>query len=68
MKEHISITIDRDTLQAVRRKAAEQRRSLSNVVEIALSRLVAESADGGVVTTTARYDGAHCRDDSYGER
>lgn len=68
MKEHISITIERDTLQAARRKAAEQRRSLSNMVEIALSRLVAESDGGAVVKTAARYDGQYGRDDSYGER
>ena len=69
MKEHISATLDRDLVERARKHARETRRSLSNVIEIALTEaLDLEPLRQGVVTTPARFAGKFDRRDTYAGR
>jgi hypothetical protein len=71
MKEHISATLDRTLLDRARKRAREQRRSLSNVLELALEKLLVEdraATEASVVTTRARFRGRFARGECYAER
>ena len=70
MKEHISATLDCALLGRARKRAREQRRSLSSILELGLARLLEEAPgeNDAVVTTPARFRGAFDRSDCYAER
>lgn len=69
MKCNISATIDSELVERARKEAVQQRRSLSNLLERALERALAEVGSvGGVVTSGGRFVGRCSRWDGYGER
>jgi hypothetical protein len=70
MKEHISATLDCALLGRARKRAREERRSLSNLLELGLARLLDEDASqaAAVVTSPARFRGAFDRTECYAER
>jgi len=67
MKSHISATIDRDILSRVDRYRQTVRRSRSQVIEIAIERLLSEEhpATEEVVTSDGAFTGAFSRSDTY---
>lgn len=67
MKEHISITIDRETVARLRRYARRERRPVSTVVEIAVEMLLDQNAPASeqIVTTRGSYQGSFSREDTY---
>jgi predicted transcriptional regulator len=70
MREHISITIERDIAQRLRRYARRERRPVSQVVEIAIERLLEQHlpATEAIVTTKASFEGRFSREETYGDR
>jgi predicted transcriptional regulator len=70
MKEHISITIKRDTAQRLRRYALRERRPVSQVVEMAIEHLLEQRAPvtEAIVTTKGRFKGRFSREETYGAR
>lgn len=70
MKEHISATVDQVLLNRARKRAREERRSLSNVLELGLAKLLDEvpGAGEGLVTSPGRFRGAFARSECYAER
>lgn len=70
MKEHISITIDEKTIRRLRRYAAQERRAVSSVIELAVESYLGErvSEGGGIVTTPGRFQGTFSREDTYAGR
>jgi len=70
MKEHISITIQKDMVERLRRYARRERRSVSQVVEIAIENLLERRApvSEAIVTTQGRFNGKFSREETYGAR
>ena len=72
MKKHISITIDTDAYELVRRMALEEQRSVSQVFERAVLAKAASrssgSADDLLPVTRAQFRGTVSRADAYGDR
>ena len=69
MKCHISATIDRDVVTRAKKQARQSRRSLSNLIEVALVRALDEEATSvGLVTSGGRFEGRFDRGECYGER
>ena len=67
MREHMSITIEKDTAQRLRRYARRERRPVSQVVEIAIERLLQQQmpAAENIVTTRGSFKGKFSREDTY---
>ena len=70
MREHISITIEQDTVRRLKRYARRERRSVSQVVEIAIERLLEQRAPASesIVTSHGSFEGRFSREDTYGGR
>jgi len=70
MKEHISITIEKDTAEWLRRYARRERRPVSQVVEIAIENLLEQRvpASETIVATPGRFNGRFSREETYGAR
>lgn len=70
MKEHISITIDDRAVRLLKRFAAEEHRSVSQVVELAvLEFLTARSASSNsIVASDGEFARHFSREDTYADR
>ncbi|WPJ97314.1 ribbon-helix-helix protein, CopG family [Coraliomargarita algicola] len=67
MKSHISATIDQDILARVDRYRRGVKRSRSQVIEIAIEKLLREEQPESttVVTSTGQFTGEFSRNDTY---
>ena len=67
MKSHISATVDVDLMEKVNRYGREERRSRSQIIELALEEFLARRgvADGGIVTSPGRFAGNFSREETY---
>lgn len=67
MREHMSITVEQDTARRLRRYARRERRPVSQVVEIAIEKLLKEHvpAADGIMTTRGRFQGTFSREETY---
>lgn len=67
MKAHISATIDADLIKRVDSYRRAVRRSRSQVIELAVERLLRDETglDDGVVTTGGRFRGTFDRAETY---
>ena len=67
MKSHISITIDEELAERVNRYGREERRSRSQVIEMALDEFLAKrgAADEDIVTSPGRFAGSFSREETY---
>ncbi len=70
MKEHLCVTMEDATARRLRRYASRERRPLSQVVEIAVEKLLDEQAPtaADIVTTRGSFHGSFSREDTYGDR
>jgi len=69
MKEHISATLERSILKRARRHALEERRTLSQEVELALEAYLERQDEPlDIVTTPGLFQGVVSRADTYGNR
>lgn len=70
MREHISITIEGSIAQRLRRYARRERRPVSQVVQMAIEKLLEQHlpAAEAIVTTRASFEGKFSREQTYGER
>lgn len=67
MKSHISATIDRKLVERIDRYRKSVRRSRSQVIEIAIERLLREEAGEAenLVVSEGRFEGKFSRRDTY---
>ena len=66
MKKHISATIDEQLLKRAKICSIAENRTLSNVIELALSQfLLSDSVDAGLVSTEGSFQGQFTREDTY---
>ena len=66
MKSHISATIDSNILQKLKKVACEEKRSLSNLLEIALEKHLSANKDTTtVVVSDAKFAGSFSRQEIY---
>ena len=67
MKSHISATIDEEILEQADRYGSEERRSRSQVIEMALDAFLHERAapTDEIVTSAGRFDGNFSREETY---
>jgi metal-responsive CopG/Arc/MetJ family transcriptional regulator len=67
MKSHISATIDRDLLEEVNRFGRQERRSRSQVIEMALEHFLNArgTSDDKIVTSEGRFEGSFSREETY---
>ena len=70
MKEHTSITIDPVILNRLRRYAQQERRAVSQVVQMALEEFLKRRLDptDRIVTSPGVFDGRFSREDTYANR
>ena len=63
----MSITVQKETAQRLRRYARRERRPVSQVVEIAIERLLQQHMPDtdGIVTTRGSFNGAFSREETY---
>lgn len=66
MKTHVTATIDQTILEGVDRFRLEERRSRSQVIELALERFLRERSSVGdkIVTSPGRFAGAFSREET----
>lgn len=67
MKSHISATIDERLLESVNRFGREERRTRSQIIELALERFLKERGgqEEEVVTSSGRFAGRFSREETY---
>ena len=67
MREHMSITVQKETAQRLRRYARRERRPVSQVVEIAIERLLQQHMPDAnrIVTTRGSFNGTFSREETY---
>lgn len=67
MKSHISATIDAELLQDLNRFGKRERRSRSQIIEIALEEFLRKRgcAEDEIVTSAGRFDGHFSREETY---
>lgn len=67
MREHMSITVPQDTALRLRRYARRERRPVSQVVEMAIERLLEQKVPETerIVTTPGRFAGKFSREEAY---
>lgn len=68
MKEHISITINEKTLDRLRKYAVEEKRTLSQVMEMAAEEYLAENeaaGEGVIVASEGSFQGSFSREETY---
>ena len=70
MREHMSITIEMETAKRLRRYALRERRPVSQVVEIAIERLLQQQmpASEKILATRGSFRGTFSREDTYESR
>jgi predicted CopG family antitoxin len=69
MKSHISITIEREVLDELKRLSRQEHRSLSNLLELAaLAYLKDRGTISAVKTSRGRFEGNFSRAETYGDR
>ena len=69
MKSHISITIDRTVADELRRVGQQERRSLSNLLELAATEYLKHRGSTDEIRTSAgRFESAFSRADAYEDR
>lgn len=67
MKEHMSITLDTNIARILRKHAIQEKRSISQVVEIAVETFLSgkqESTDS-IVSSKGSFYGTFSREDTY---
>ncbi len=67
MRERISITIEAETVQRLKRYARRERRPVSQVVEIAVERLLEQQVPAAekIATTRGSFKGSFSREETY---
>jgi hypothetical protein len=67
MREHMSITVQRSTAERLRRYARRERRAVSQVVELAIERLLEQRVPvtEKIVTTPGKFLGKFSREETY---
>ena len=67
MKSHISATIDSGLLEDLNRFGLEERRTRSQIIELALERYLQEwsKRDDEIVTSSGRFAGKFSREETY---
>ena len=67
MKSHISATIEQDILSRVDRYRSSVKRSRSQVIEIAIERLLGEEQPetSAIVTSAGQFSGEFSRSETY---
>lgn len=67
MKSHISATIDHHLLEELNRFGREERRTRSQIIEMALERFLQERGvrDDEIVTSAGRFEGRFSREETY---
>jgi metal-responsive CopG/Arc/MetJ family transcriptional regulator len=67
MKSHISATIDSELLEDLNRFGKEERRTRSQVIEMALESFLRDrmGGDDDVVTSSGRFEGRFSREETY---
>ena len=67
MKSHISATIDRDLLEELNRFGQQERRTRSQIIEMALERFLRERGpmEEEIVTSPGRFAGQFSREETY---
>ena len=67
MKSHISATIDERLLENLNRFGREERRTRSQIIELALERFLQERGGQGdeIVTSPGRFAGRFSREETY---
>ena len=67
MKSHISATIDHRILEQLKRFGREERRSRSQIIEIALEHFLRDKGgeDDEIVSSGGRFEGKFTRDETY---
>jgi metal-responsive CopG/Arc/MetJ family transcriptional regulator len=67
MKSHISATIDSELLEDLNRFGKEERRTRSQVIEMALEFFLRDRVgnDDEVVTSPGRFEGKFSREETY---
>lgn len=67
MKSHISATIDHKILEDLNRVGAEERRSRSQLIEMALADFLHKRGSSGdkIVTSKSRFVGNFSREETY---
>ena len=63
----MSITVEKETAQRLRRYALRERRPVSQVVEIAIEKLLQQNMPSAetIVTTRGRFTGSFSRTETY---
>lgn len=66
MKSHISATIEENVLQRARKYSIAENRTLSNVIELALAKLLENEINSSpLVTSASKYQGKFSRQETY---
>ena len=67
MKSHISATLDSKLLEDLNRFGKQERRSRSQIIEMALDEFLRKrsAADDAIVTSGGRIEGDFSREDTY---
>lgn len=70
MKEHISITVNKETATRARGYAKQETRSVSQIFEMALEEYLSRRIRpvDQIVTSDGRFAGRFSRADTYGDR
>jgi metal-responsive CopG/Arc/MetJ family transcriptional regulator len=67
MKSHISATIDAKLLEDLNRLGQEERRSRSQIIEMALEQFLRTrgGSEDEIVTSEGRFEGSFTREETY---
>lgn len=67
MKSHISATLDKSLLEDLNRFGRQERRSRSQIIEMALEEFLRKQApaEDQIVTSGGRFEGSFSREDTY---
>ncbi|MCC5835820.1 MAG: ribbon-helix-helix protein, CopG family [Opitutales bacterium] len=67
MKSHISATLDKKLLESLNRYGQQERRSRSQIIEMALEEFLRNRCvtDDQIVTSAGRYEGRFSREETY---
>lgn len=67
MKSHISATLDEKLLENLNRFGQQERRSRSQIIEMALEEFLNKrcATDDQIVTSAGRYEGRFSREETY---
>ena len=67
MKSHISATIDTQLIEELARYGQEERRSRSQIIEMALAQFLHQrvAAEDRIITSSGSFQGAFSREDTY---